>query len=187
MTPSDTTIAAEMRYVDIRRGKPPSATLYFDVKLRNLHAEPRWFLLPRSLDAWRDIGKSGGVTRADVYEYGASRTGRIRLGDFYGNGGFAALFLPAGAEVTLHRFSVATMQNPARSQKLSIPMVIARRVEIDGQSAETWFGGNALSDKTADVVLDQGNKLYSHNSSNSIELHVTLTDEERLTLEIPIK
>jgi hypothetical protein len=186
MTPSDTTIAAEMRYVDIRRGKPPSSTLYFDVRLRNLHSEPRWFLLPRSLDAWRDIGKSGGVTRADVYEYGASGTGSIRLGDFYGNGGFSALLLPAGAEVTLHRFSIATMQDPAGLQKLSIPLMIARRVEIDGQSAESWFGGNALGDKTADVACDQGNKLYSHNSSNSIELPVTLIDEECLTLEVPI-
>ena len=187
MTPSGKTIAAEMRYVDIRRGKPPSATVYFDVRLRNLHSGPRWFLLPRSLDAWRDIGKSGGVTRADVYEYGVSGTGSIRMGDFYGNGGFSALLLPAGADVTLHRFSVATMQDPAHSQKLSISVTIASGVEIGGQSAETWFGGNARSDKRADVALDQGSKTYSHNSSNSIELQVTLTEEERLTLEVPIK
>ena len=184
---SETNNAAEILYVDIRRGKPPSATLYFDVKLRNLHKDSRWFLLPRSLDAWREIGKSGGVTSADVYEYGEPRTGRIRLGDFYGNGGFSALLLPAGAEVVLHRFSVATMQDWAHSQKISIPLVIARQVEIEGQSAEAWFGKNALSDKTADVVLEKGNKLKSHNSDNSVELRVTLVDEEQLILEVPVK
>jgi hypothetical protein len=102
---------AEIRYVDIRRGKPPSATLYFDITLRNSHAEERWFLLPRSLDVWREIGKSGGVMRSDVYEYGSSTSGRLRLGDFPGNGGFMALLLPAGAEVTLHRLGIPIMQD----------------------------------------------------------------------------
>jgi hypothetical protein len=184
---SGANMAAEVRYVDIRRGKPPSATLYFDIRLRNTHAEPRWFLLPRSLDAGRQTGRPGSVTRAEVYEYGASGTGRIRLGEFYGTEGFSALLLPAGADVTLHRFPVATMHDPARLPKVTVPLLIARRMEIGGESAETWFGGSALSDKTAELTLDQRKKLYAHESSNSVELEVTLADEERLALEVPVR
>jgi hypothetical protein len=187
MSTSDTPAPAEIRYVDTRRGKPPSAALYFDIRLRNLHDEQRWFLLPRSLDGRRDIGRSAGVSSADVYEYGSIETGIVRLGDFHGNGGFSALLLPAGADVIVRRFAVPTMQNLAYTQKVSIPLVIAVQVDINGQRAETWFGGTALTDKRAKVALDEGQKIYAHGGSNTTEWKVTLVDEERFTFEVPIR
>ena len=187
MTASDKKVLAEMHYVDIRRGKPPWAAIYFDVRLCNPHSEERWFLLPRSLDNWRDIAKSGGVTSADIYEYGASETGTVRVGDFYGNGGFSAVVLPPAADVTLHRFGIASMRDLAGVQTLSIPLVITSGVLINHESAEPWFGGVARSDKRAVVTLDQGRKSHSHNANNSIELPVTLVHEEHLTLKVPIR
>jgi hypothetical protein len=183
----DNKAPAEMHYVDIRRGRPPSAAIYFDLRLRNLHSEERWFLLPSLLDGSGGIAKSGGVTSADIYEYGGSGTGIVRVGDFHGNGGFSGLLLPSRADVRLHRFAIASMRALAPMQILSIPLVIASRVLIDGESAESWFGGIAHSDRISKVTLDQGRKSHSHNSGNSIELQVTLVDEKDLTLDVPIK
>src|SRR5215470_3506458 len=59
MIASDARAPADIEYVELRYGRPPSMSLYFDVRLRNLHPEARWFLLPRSLAEWRDIGGSG--------------------------------------------------------------------------------------------------------------------------------
>ena len=186
MTPSGGEAPAEMRYVGIRYGKPPSISLYFDVRLRNMHSEARWFLLPRWLGERREIGKSGGVNRAEIYEYGAEGAPSVRLGEFYGNGGFVALLLPAGADITLHRVAIRTMQDPREAQRVPIPLAIARDLRIGDQAAETWFGGSALSARTADVVADQGRKLNTHSSANGGEIKVSLLDEESLTIEVPL-
>lgn len=184
--PSDKKAPAEIQYVDVRYGKPPSITLYFDVRLRNFHPEARWFLLPRSLGEWREIGKSGGVNRAEIYEYGAEGAPAVRLGDFYGNGGFAALLLPAEGDITLHRFAIRSVQDPRPAQRVAFPLVIAREVKIGDQPAEGWFGGSALSAKTADVTVDQGRRSNTHSSGNGAELKVTLVDEESLTIDVAI-
>ena len=186
MTPSGGETPAEMRYVGIRYGKPPSISLYFDVRLRNMHSGARWFLLPRWLGEWREIGKSGGVNRAEIYEYGPEGAASVRLGEFYGNGGFTAVLLPAGADITLHRVAIRSMQDPRQAQRVPIPLVIAREVRIGDQAAESWFGGSALSAKTAEVEADQGRKFNTHSSANGGEIKVTLLDEESLTIEVPL-
>jgi len=186
MIASDARAPAEIEYVELRYGRPPSMSLYFDVRLRNLHPEARWFLLPRSLAEWRDIGGSGGVNSAEIFEYGPAGAHVVRLGDFYGNGGFAAMLLPAEADITLRRFVIRTTQDPRPEQQVTIPLVIAREVKIGNEAAETWFGGNALSAKNADVMADQGRMSNTHSSSDGKEMKVTLVDEERLTIDVVV-
>jgi hypothetical protein len=187
MPEPDARPTVDIRYVDIRRGKPPSATLYFDVHLRNPRLEQRWFLLPRSLDRGSDISRAGGVTSADIYEYGTTESGIVRLGDFRGNGGFAAVLLPAGADVSLRRFAVSTMQTSGQLQPVSFPSIIVEQVVINGEPAETWFGGNAVTAKIVEIEADAGRKAHVHGGSNITELKVSLVSEERFTLEVPTK
>ena len=52
----------------MRFGKPPLVELYFDVVLRNNRAEPRWFLLPKSLGPGiARVGTTGGVDGIEVF------------------------------------------------------------------------------------------------------------------------
>jgi hypothetical protein len=175
-----------MQYTGIRYGKPPLASLSFDVRLRNPHSEPRWFLLPELLAQWQEIAKSGGVNRADIYDYGPEGNPQVRLGSFSGNGGFRAILLPPGADISIHGFAI-TATNDLRSAKhISVSVVIAREVKIGDENAESWFRGNALSAKGAEIKNDDGRKSSSHSSADGKELKVTLVGEERFTVDVPI-
>src|SRR6476660_1359608 len=85
---------AEIKFVDMRLGRPPLAYLTFDVRLRNDSGSSKWFLLPSNIGSGHEpIGGKGGVDALEAFLL--LRTGRVTLGHFLGTGGFNALLLPA--------------------------------------------------------------------------------------------
>jgi hypothetical protein len=140
--------AAEIKFREMRVGRPTLAYLFFDVVLRNDRKSPRWFLLPSNLGSGHaPVGEKGGVDNLEVF---APRgKGRVRIGRFLGTGGFQALLLPPGAEIRLRRFPSSYWgELPAN---LEIEIVIARRLTIGSEAAENWFGRNPMTSVTADI------------------------------------
>jgi hypothetical protein len=140
--------AAEIKFCEMRFGVPPLAYLSFDVVLRNDRRSPRWFLLPSNLGPGHSpVGEKGGVDTLEVF---APRgKGRVIIGRFLGTGGFHALLLPPGAGIRLRHFPISYWgELPAN---LKIEIVIAWRLKIGGETAQSWFGRNPTSSRTADI------------------------------------
>ncbi len=181
MTDSESAEVA-MKYVDIRRGKPPSASIFFDVILHNHDSQARWFLLPVLISPTSQVS-DGGVSGVEVYEY--SGHGRVVMGNFFGNGGFKAFLLPAGTEVQLHRLAI-TSWDTMPDAPLSIAVITASHVSINGQPAESWFNSPPLSDDQADVAADQGKQVSARYAPDSKELPVTFEGKRTLTLQVSL-
>lgn len=140
--------AAQIEFREMHFRKPPLVELIFDVVLRNDGKSPRWFLLPSNLGPGHaSIGEKGGVDNLEIF---APRgKGRVHLGRFLGTGGFNALLLPPHAEIRLRRFPISYWgELPAN---LQIEIVIARRLTIGGDTAESWFGRNPMSSVKSDI------------------------------------
>lgn len=178
---------AKIKFRELRFGRPPLVYLYFDVVLRNQRAEPRWFLLPKSLSAETapDASK-GGVDGLEVF---APRgKGRVIVGRFLGTGGFQALLLSAGAEVRLRLFPISFWGD--LPEVVQVDVITAKRLTIGGEEAESWFGVNPLSSARADVAekLDsQSAALRSRHSADNKEVAVVFEEDRRLTLRVPLR
>ncbi len=142
---------ADVKFVDLRPGRPPLAYLTFDVRLRNDSGSSRWFLLPSNIGSGHEpIGGKGGVDALEAFLL--LRTGRVTLGHFLGTGGFNALLLPAHADIRLRRFAISYWGELPDS--VPIEIVIAKSLTIGSESAESWFESSPLSSKNADILTD---------------------------------
>src|SRR5712691_6843781 len=98
----------EMKFLEKQYERPPKVTLLFDISLYNRRPEPRWFLLPDNIFPSSGGVKSGGVNGIEVFAL--SGEGHVIIGHFQGTGGFQALLLPAGADVTIRRFPITAWE-----------------------------------------------------------------------------
>jgi len=178
--------AAEIKFREMRFGKPPLAYLSFDVVLRNDRKSPRWFLLPSNLGPGHaPIGEKGGVDTLEVF---APRgKGRIIIGRFLGTGGFQALLLPPGAEIRLRRFPISYWgELPAN---FDVEIVIARRLTIGGETAETWFGRNPMSSVTADISEEAENAMrisHSRHTLDNKEVAPAIEADRRFRIQVSL-
>jgi hypothetical protein len=177
---------AEMKFREMHFRKPPLVELIFDVVLRNDRAQPRWFLLPSNLGPGHSpIGEKGGIDTLEVF---APRgKGRVRLGRFLGTGGFNALFLPPHAEVRLRRFPISYWGEPPAN--LEIEIVIARRLTIGGEAAESWFGRNPLSSATADISEEAESPMrisHSRRTPGNKEVAPVIEADRRFQIQVSL-
>src|SRR5205807_1357850 len=171
----------------MRVGRPPLAYLSFDVVLRNDRKSPRWFLLPSNLGSGHaPIGEKGGVDNLEVY---APRgKGRVIIGRFLGTGGFQALLLPPHAEIRLRNFPISYWGDlPAN---LDIEIVIARRLTIGGETAESWFGRNPMSSVTADISEAAESVMrisHTRHTPDNKEVAPVIEADRRLQIQVSLE
>jgi hypothetical protein len=178
---------AEIKFVDMRLGRPPLAYLTFDVRLRNDSGSSKWFLLPSNIGSGHEpIGGKGGVDALEAFLL--LRTGRVTLGHFLGTGGFNALLLPAHADIRLRRFPISYWGELPES--VSIEIVIAKSLTIGSESAESWFESIPLSSKNADILTDVDRAMRlgktKHTPDNK-EITPAMDVERRVALQVSIK
>ena len=178
--------AAEIKFREMRFGRPPLVYLSFDVVLRNDRKSPRWFLVPSNLGPGHaPIGEKGGVDTLEVF---APRgKGRVIIGRFLGTGGFHAMLLLPGAEVRLRRFPISYWgELPA---KLEIEIVIARRLTIGGETAESWFGRNPMSSVTADISEEAESPMrisHSRRTPGNKEVAPVIEADRRFQIQVSL-
>ncbi len=179
--------SAEITFQEMRDGKPPLLYLVFDVVLRNDRTSPRWFLLPSNLGPGEGmIGEKGGVNTLEVFT--PQGNGQVIIGRFLGTGGFHALLLPPRAEVRLRRFPISFWGDLPAS--LQIEIVIANRLTIGGESAQSWFGVEALSSARADISEDAESVkrlVRSKRSRDYKEMRPRIEEDRRLHLSVSLK
>jgi hypothetical protein len=177
---------AEIKFREMRFGKPPLVYLSFDVLLRNDQNSPRWFLLPSNLGSGHaGIGEKGGVDTLEVFS--PRGKGRVLVGRFLGTGGFNALLLPARAEVRLRRFPISYWGDPPSS--LQIEIVIAKQLTIGSDNATSWFGKSPMSSVKADIAEDAENPMRARNTRrtpDNKEIAPVIEEDQRIKLEVSL-
>ncbi len=163
-------------------GKPPMVTYLFDVTLRNAGPTPRWFLLPTWIEKpWS--ASRGGVFSAELYELRGG--GRAVLARFLGSAGFQTVLVPAGGEVVLRRLPVSAWEERPAVGNVELEVVSGESLSIGGESAAAWFGAAAESDRKVDATAD-GRRVGGRATPDRGELPVTITDERRQRVRVPI-
>lgn len=181
MSTPETEQPVEMRYVGVTPGKPPLASLLFDITLRNSAAAPRWFLLPAELTLTAKT-PTGGVDGVEVFSL--SGQGRVVLGRFQGSAACQALLLPAGAVVTIHRFSIQFWEEDQPKAPVPVEVVIARELTVGGEPATAWFGESPTSDTQAEVSADSPQRLGARHTPDRHEVPFTIVEDRRVSLQV---
>jgi hypothetical protein len=178
---------AQIKFRQMRFGRPPLVYLSFDVILRNDENSARWFLLPSNLGSGHAaIGQKGGVDTLEVFS--PRGKGRVIIGRFLGTGGFNALLLPPRAELRLRLFPISYWGDPPANLELEI--VIARQLSIGGDSAEKWFGKNPMSSVNADIIENAENLMRMRTSKRTPdhkEVAPQIEEDRRLTLQVSLE
>jgi hypothetical protein len=171
----------EMKFLEKRYERPPKVVLLFDVTLHNNRSEPRWFLLPDNIFPSSGGVRNGGVNGVEVFAL--SGKGQVTISRFQGTGGFQALLLPAGAQVTLRRFPVAVWEKLPEGS-LAIEVVVAHQLTVGGEATARWFDADPMSDTQADVSADHRRMLSSKYTANFKEVPVSLVFDQRIKLQV---
>lgn len=178
---------AEIKFRQMRFGRPPLAYLSFDVILRNDEDSARWFLLPSNLGSGHaPIGQKGGVDTLEVFS--PRGKGRVIIGRFLGTGGFNALLLPPRAEVRMRLFPISYWGDPPDNLQLEI--VIASQLTIGADRAEEWFGTNPISSVKADITENAENPMRMRTSKRTPdhkEVAPQIEEAQRLTLQVSLE
>jgi len=184
---TDISAQADIKFREMRFGKPPLVYLSFDVILRNDQKSPRWFLLPSNLGSGHGaIGEKGGVDTLEVFS--PQGKGRVVIGRFLGTGGFNAVLLPARAEVRLRQFPISYWGDPPGN--LEIEIVIAKQLTIGGDRAENWFGKSPMSSVKADIAEGAENPMRvrtTKRTSDNKEVAPLIEEDRRLRLPVSLE
>ena len=176
--------AVEISYCGLRPGRPPLKYMSFDVTVRSTADKPQWFLFPAAL-----YDKPGGGRKdAGIDSIGlvSDSQRHVTVVEFMGTmklqpdgaGGFKGLLLPPGAVVTVQRLGISFWGEPV--SPLSIKVVTADQVKIDGKPVEQWLGKPLLSAKTAEVK--HLNQIASKSSEGFKELPVEIQRSGEITI-----
>src|SRR5262249_47303805 len=160
--------------------------LIFDVTLHNQSDHARWFLLPRALyDKPVPLNK-GSIDVVEVRT--AAPPNRVGLADFMGSvqlqpesaGGFQALLLPAGGNVSVRGLIIQFWGEPPNPLPLRI--VVADRLSINGLPAAQWIGPEIWSGSAGDVEQEQMTINVTRRASESEEAQVAWAGEQELLI-----
>jgi hypothetical protein len=178
---------AEIQFHEMRFRTPPLVELVFEVVLRNDRTQPRWFLVPSNLNPQKTgFPSSGGVDALEVFA--PAGKGRVVLGHFLGTGGFQALLLPAHAEIRLRALPISYWGDVP--DDLSVEIIVAKRLMIDGESARRWFQVNPMCSASADIteaISGRTRMLHSRHTSDNKEVTILIDEDRRLNLTVSLK
>lgn len=177
----------EIKFRQMRFGRPPLVYLSFDLILRNDQESHRWFLIPSNLGSGHGaIGEKGGVDTLEVFS--PRGKGRVVIGRFLGTAGFNALLLPARAEVRMRLFPISYWGDPP--DNLEIEIVIAKQLTIGGDRAEQWFGKSPISSAKVDITEDAENTMRmrtAKRTSDNKEVAPQIEEDRRVTVKVSLE
>lgn len=127
----------------------------FNVTIRNSADKSQWFLFPAALYDKPAAGREGAGI--DGIELSSDAGHQVTVVTFMGTmklqaegaGGFKGVFLPAGAEVSIHGFGISYWGEPA--SPVPIKVVMADEITLGGIPVAQWMGKSLLSARTAEV------------------------------------
>ncbi|MCP2728031.1 hypothetical protein [Limnofasciculus baicalensis] len=167
----------EMKFLEERYGKPPLSYLFLDITLRNQSNQPRWFILPEDINDLREIQ----ANKISVSELRGE--GSVVLVNFDGINSFYGVLLPSGATVTIRSLPISYRYDSYDPSPLvSVEVVIADRLIVDGKPIESWLEKKLISDGGADVNYEKNPEISSWKTPNSRSIPVTLTGESCIKL-----
>lgn len=176
--------AVEISYCGLRVGKPPLKYMSFNVIVRNIADKPQWFLFPAALYD-KPVGgrKDAGIDSIGLL---ADSKHQITVVEFMGTmklqpegaGGFKGLLLPPGAVVSVQGLGISFWGEPA--SPLSIKVVAADQVKIDGKPVDQWLGKTLLSASAAEVKDLE--RVSSKSSEGFKELPVEIQKSGEITI-----
>ena len=185
-TTKDTSAPVTVTFVGSKPVHPPITQLLLDVHIRNTADGPRWFLLPGRLGAEEPFLEMG-VWGAEAFELPGDA--RVVVGRFGGGAGFQAFHVPAGADLTIKRFTLDHF-DPKVGGDVDIPMLVgAETIRVGEDDAAKWFGVPHTSAAKAVVDGEKGELVGSHETADlspvpvatrggartSVTVHVDLT------------
>ncbi len=173
--------SVEFEFTGKRYRRPPEATLFFDLTLRNENTDSRWFLLPAALHV---LAEQAGVGVSGLEVFDLPGRGRVVMGRFYGTAGFQTVYLAAGATVKIRQFSISVAGETP--DKVTLDVVMAKGLMIGDESAESWFGMEVASHGDADVSRDSAAMLSSRHTPDLHEEPVTTVGEERVKVQVDL-
>ena len=175
-----------MNYVGIKRLRPPSSELSFDVSLHNDKDAPRWFLLPRRMPAPAHQAVDGPISGVEVAELGDAD--KVVVGTFFGNPGFKALHLAAGASITIRGYTVAAAESPKPGEH-TLEFIACDSLTVAGEPASAWFKTTTPPTTTASAdVSELTAKAVSSRSTPDLAAVpvVVAGDVERATISVAL-
>lgn len=178
-TPAAESPALEIAYCGEQPQKPPLKKLLFNVTLHNRSDHARWFLLPRALYE-QPVALKHSID--SVVLHTAAPPSRLILADFAGSvqlqpesaGGFQALFLPAGANVTVRNLAVEFWGEP--DKPLPVRLVMTDNFTVAGSPAAQWVGSQVLSGSTADVDAEEMSLDHAQHTTD-VPIEITTAQE----------
>jgi hypothetical protein len=179
--------ALEIAYCGERPQKPPLKTLFFNIALHNRADHARWFLLPRSLYEQPVTLPKQSIDAVEVRT--AMAPSRLVLVDFMGSmqlqaesaGGFQGFFLPAGANATIHGFTIALWGEP--DKPLHVRLVISDSFTMAGSPAAQYITVPVLSGATTDIDLaDMSHGASQVRIGDLTDVPVEITPAEELII-----
>jgi hypothetical protein len=179
----------EIKFVKMLWRKPPKKELLMDVTLNNHYNQPCWFLLPGKVHGEDSLNTPLGQSSFfQVETFEIVGKGRVIIGRFAGDNSPQILLLPPGAKLKIRQLPIAYWNSDIRKQKVSVEVVIADQVNIDGESAQAWFKTNPMSDVQADVNADQRKSLGLKSPPGEFmtTVPISIVEKERFTLEVPL-
>jgi hypothetical protein len=180
----------EITYCGLQPQRPPLTKLFFNITLWNRAEHTRWFLLPDNLYSRALTPSKGGIDAVEVFS--AVPPPKVSVAKFMGTfhlqpesaSGFQALLLPAGARISIRRFSIGYWGDAPRS--VPVRLVIADVVTIGDTPAMAWTGADLLSDRSADVIRDELRLVHSTQAPKLKELPVRIVGTEEFTIDAPV-
>jgi hypothetical protein len=177
----------EMAFIGfLKVSKFPEQYLTYDVTLRNPHAEPRWFLLPRR---GTRLPPLTSLRLRELNILKLADQGKLWICELYYHSSYYnslwAIKLSAQTEVKLRRYDFASFTDPNNlADEYPREAAIGKQLLINGMSYESTMRLNLTSDANADVTetsihLDT----ISHREIPGEEtVLATLVDEQRIKL-----
>lgn len=160
---SNSSIAAQ--FIGRRAARPPLGYLLFDVTLNNTDSQSMWYLLPQQINE-TPLAK-GGVDGVEVFKLPGM--GRVLLARFQGNGGFQAVYIPAGGRVVIHGLAFLDRRS-GDAQPPTLPTLLTPSLKVGAEDVRDWLKDDPLSSQQADVRDEQSELILAHHTADRSEV-----------------
>ncbi|WP_437656642.1 hypothetical protein [Sorangium sp. So ce1182] len=169
-------------FQDKQLEKPPHVRLFLDVRMHNEAPDPRWFLLPTRVR--EHPSRAAGIIGASVLWLGPGRGASI--GEFTGLPGFQAMLLPGGAEIQVRGLPITGELRDLEAGAITMDVVIASDLNIGGEPASAWFGGDPTCAAGTDVQWSHDHVRNSRDNPGFKGVPVSIAEERRVMVPVKI-
>ncbi len=173
----------KLHFIKFGLRPPPFIDLLFQADIANPGMRPHWFLFPLYLDQSSEFGQFL-ASAVEIFELPGK--GQLRIARVLGDGSFQAMRLPPNAKVRIHEFPITLIGEPPKTE-ITVPVILAERLNIGDQRAEDWFPVDLTSSREAEVTEEPGAIVASQDTPGSRPVSVTPSGVRTLALRVRLK